>query len=1577
MKGLRSFLLLVCLCISLAAVMTLGPTQKAFGNFATNSAPLAIDDSYQVHGDTDVGPLLANDSDPDGDPISLSAFITLPQHGLLFNTARSDVFWFHPTFGYTGPDSFSYQICDNHDACATAIVSIQINNTAPSPQNDFYNVHGRTRIGPWLANDSDPDGDSISLNAIPVLCQHCGDLSNTIIPDSFDYTPAFGYTGPDSINYRICDSLGACATAVVSINVTNSAPTPVDKKYSIRGNTNVGPLLFGDTDPEGDAITLNSLVSSPQHGELSNTITTDVFNFRPAAGFSGSDSFVYRECDSLGACSNSTVTLWIIGDGENDGATSCNTHVGEPVNVTNGNMYLQQNDYALPSAGPGISILRTYNSNSQRPGLFGRGWSSEYDESIQTYGNNLTRFNQSDGRAIYLGRAVGSSGVMEPLEEDFHGYLLQNASNGFTVTMTNGSVRQFNAAGKLVSLADRVGNQTALAYDGGGKLASVTDPFGRVLSFITNANGQVLSIGDTLGTIATYTYGGSNQLLSVTYADNSAFQFGYDGNLRLTSVTDALGNVVESHTYDSEGRAITSAKHGGVELYTLSFVSATETDVTDALGRVSKYTFNNSNGRSLVTRVEGLCACGGSAGSQVQTWTYDKQSNVISHTNALGRIATYTYDTNGNRLSGTGVLGGSSFTYNQLGQILTATDAMGGVTTYAYDAVGNLLSVKDALNNITTFTYDARGELLTMTNALGKATALAYDASGNISQLTDALGNITKFAYDARGRMTTTTNALNFITRYAHDPAGRVNKITRPDLSFITFTYDLAGRRSKITDALNNSTTFAYDTAYRLKSQTDALARGITFGYDAMSNLVTTTDALGRSSNYEYDENNRLIKAIYPPAVAGAARLQESVEYDAVGNVTKRIDTAGRATAFTYDNANRVVMVTDAALQTTQYEYNARSNVIAVVDALGQRYTFDYDDLSRPTSATRAGLTMSVSYDAIGNRVRRTDYNNMTASYTYDAVNRLTKVTYPDASLVTYGYDKLSQLTSATNANGTVSFSYDSRGRTISTTDVFGQVLNYAYDANDRRTRLSFGATTNATYTYDAVNQLIKITDSANLAIAYTYDGAGRLISRALPNSIATTYSYDGLNRLTRLKDAKKNTVIADNNYQYNVAGNLSQNVDQSGTHVYGYDPMERLSSATYTGTPNETYTYDAVGNRTNSHKSASYSYQPNNRLVATTAASYLYDNNGNLISKAQNGATQFAWDFESRLTQVVTPSSGSVSYKYDALGRRIQRTASSGTATNFTYDGQDAVKDSNSDGTSVEYLNGPGIDNKIRQKGPSAATTYYFAQDQLGTTTALTNTKGQLVERMAYDGYGNSAGSTRTRYSFTGRERDSLTGLLHYRARSYDPQLGRFISEDPIGLTGGINQFAYVANNPQNAKDPSGLFEIDVHYYLTYYLALKTGCFSDADARLIAEGDWDSDESDWKKPGWGNSIVVINGNPTIFPDLAQRARNVAFHSFGTPAENAARAAELLSQARAHGGNPFLFGTYLHFLQDSFSHENFAGNDTHGHLAALHHVDHTSTDRDKSKAMAHATFGALRDFGRRKGCGCTGAPDWK
>ena len=188
---------------------------------------------------------------------------------------------------------------------------------------------------------------------------------------------------------------------------------------------------------------------------------------------------------------------------------------------------------------------------------------------------------------------------------------------------------------------------------------------------------------------------------------------------------------------------------------------------------------------------------------------------------------------------------------------------------------------------------------------------------------------------------------------------------------------------------------------------------------------------------------------------------------------------------------------------------------------------------------------------------------------------------------------------------------------------------------------------------------------------------------------------------------------------------------------------------------------------------------------------------------------------------------------------------------------------------------------------------------------------------------------------------------------------MGRFVSEDPIGLAGGTNQFGYVRNNPQNATDPSGLYEIDVHYYLTYFLALKTGCFSDAKARAIAQADQATDENEKTSPGFGWSA-------------AQREKNRKYHDLQSGNYEGQVAPDLLRDATDDAGE----GTLLHFTQDSFSHAGYE-SDVYGHLFGLHYYDKTASDVPRALRMAGATWIALNDYAE-KTCGCRGKwdPSW-
>jgi RHS repeat-associated protein len=372
------------------------------------------------------------------------------------------------------------------------------------------------------------------------------------------------------------------------------------------------------------------------------------------------------------------------------------------------------------------------------------------------------------------------------------------------------------------------------------------------------------------------------------------------------------------------------------------------------------------------------------------------------------------------------------------------------------------------------------------------------------------------------------------------------------------------------------------------------------------------------------------------------------------------------------------------------------------------------------------------------------------------------------------------------------------------------QVVSYQYDANSNRTQLSLNAATSATYQYDVINRLIQLTHSGTLNTTFSYDATDKLTSRTLPSGVVSTWDYDGLNRLTRLKHVKGVNTLADFQYQFNAVNNITQMIDGDGGHNYSYDPLDRITAATHPNQPNESYTYDDVGNRIGSNQGSSYTYQPFNQLVAANGSTFGYDTNGNLIAKTDaTGNWIYTWDYENRLKQVSLPNGSNVTYQYDALDRLVQRISSSSGTIKFVYDATDVIRDVDAGGNILaNYMNGLEMDNKIgRQDGQSGAISYFLA-DSLGSTRALVDSSGILTETLTLDSFGNGS-SISTRYRFTGREIDESTGLLFYRARWYDPSQGRFASEDPVGIDGGVNWYSYVENNPTNFDDPFGLTKL------------------------------------------------------------------------------------------------------------------------------------------------------------------------
>lgn len=1211
--------------------------------------------------------------------------------------------------------------------------------------------------------------------------------------------------------YRLVSAL-----VVVCLLVVNAAAYEEDFYIVQSGGSLVMDVAANDVNHPPTS-QLRSLNPTTDNGNFANAFNGKI-EFLANSGFSGFDTFRY----DYGPFSQATRVYVLVGP-NNDNAINAGEGcgVGQPVNVTTGNMWLKQRDYLLPGFGDPIEVTRFYNSITQANGLFGSGWTSQYDDALTIFSDGkMLRLSSADGRSAYFGR-MSTSAPFTSFSPAVTGNIVVEPDLSYTLTFKDGRKRNFSPTGKLLWQRDRNGNQTTLNYDVNGLLTGITDAAGRVLGITLNANGNVAQVSDTTSVVATYEYYPStNWLKTVTYNDGSKYQFEYDattapGKILLTTVKDALDNILETHAYDSQGRATTSERHGGVEKYTLAYDQTDPTygpftNVTDANGNITKYFFKRESATNLITRIEGACSCSG--GSQVTTFEYDTNLswlNLTNRTDALGRQTTFSYDNDRNVTQVTDVLGTQSFTYNSLGQVLTYKDRVdhgtsNNTVTNVYDpgGKGNLVATTNRLGHTTTLTYTSIGQLETITDARNKTTTLAYDSQGRLIEVTDANNKDTTFGYDARARITSTTNAKNETTTFEYDLNSRLKKIIFADANYVEHTYDLAGRKTATRDPRGYSTIYAYDNAYRLTSVTDPLNHARTFGYDMMSNLTSQTDALGNTTNFEYDDFNRLEKVIYPPASVGVTRLEESVTFDQLGNVKTRVDTAGRTTSYDYDTSNRLTKITDALTNQTQFEYNLRSQLTKVTDPVNQEYVFTYDPVGRTLSQTRAGTTMSYEYDAVGNRTKRTDYNGTVTNYTYDDLNRLTS-----GSLGTYTYDDLSRILTATNSNGTVSFTYDNRGRVDTTTDVYGKVIDYDYDANGNRVLVKLDGAAYAAYTYDPDDKLSTFQSKPdNKSFNYYYDAADRLIQKRYPtylvssNQVRTFYSYDGMSRLTALRYQRSGAVPIQQDYTYNSANQISQIAEATRTRTFTYDNLDRLTAATDTVNGNESYSYDAVGNRLSSHLSSSYTNGPFNRLTATQTASYTYDNNGSMTSRTDAGGTiSFVHDSDGRMLQAYSNPLDPVEYKYDALGRRVSSKQPGQSAIGYTFDG-DNVLLANNGGTITTYRNGPGIDNKLRSD--TGSTTTFYLPDPLGTTIATAGTSGSFSLLPPSDSFGNGSSD------FTGREYDNFTELYYYRARMYDPQLGRFTSEDPIGFAGGdINLYGYVRNNPINSRDPFGLY--------------------------------------------------------------------------------------------------------------------------------------------------------------------------
>ena len=346
------------------------------------------------------------------------------------------------------------------------------------------------------------------------------------------------------------------------------------------------------------------------------------------------------------------------------------------------------------------------------------------------------------------------------------------------------------------------------------------------------------------------------------------------------------------------------------------------------------------------------------------------------------------------------------------------------------------------------------------------------------------------------------------------------------------------------------------------------------------------------------------------------------------------------------------------------------------------------------------------------------------------------------------------------------------------------------------------------------------------------------MLARMAPNATAMARSYeDETGRLSQQDQTSGANLFNGFSYDYTDRGNIEA-IGETGTIArtrnYSYDELERLTSVESPDAPlnDESYTLDPEGNRLDSHLSATHQTDDANRLTEDDAYSYIYDLNGNLLSKtAKPGIDRPDWDYAyDALDQLISVTRDGIEverYRYDAFGRRsaidtidqagnFERIAIVNDSSDRTIDLIEVMDGAGASTVQVKnrYSHGGQIDEplsvEVFNSDGSFDQAYTYHADHLGSIRFITDSVGEIVNTYDYDSYGRPGFTLEfidQPFRYTGREFDQATELYHYRARQYDPETGRFLQEDPLGFTAGdLNVQRYVGNNPISFTDPSGL---------------------------------------------------------------------------------------------------------------------------------------------------------------------------
>ncbi|NWC87968.1 RHS domain-containing protein [Pseudomonas reactans] len=819
----------------------------------------------------------------------------------------------------------------------------------------------------------------------------------------------------------------------------------------------------------------------------------------------------------------------------------------------------------------------------------------------------------------------------------------------------------------------------------------------------------------------------------------------------------------------------------------------------------------------------------------VVAYAYDAVGRLVSATNAVGESEVYRYDEQHVILE-RGLAGGASFfwEWERSGKAARCVRHWASFsqmdTRYAWDDNGQV-TVFNADGSQEVYVHDQRARLVQRVDPDGAEHFKSYDDKGRLTVEQDPLGAITAYQYDEAGRLVALFPGDDEPTTYEHDNGfvrvvrrgqavwkyerndqGDVTRKVDPDGHSTEYSYNKRGQLTQVWLPDHSCHRLVWNERGQLLEEQLPNGGIKRYRYDDRGRQVAREDEHGALTQYQWDSVGRLIRVVLP---GGATR---EYSYNAYGKITSEHDELGHITRYEYaDGLHLISRRINADGTHVKYRYdNLRLLLTEIENEVGETYRLQYHANGLIQQETGFdGQRTAYLYDLNGNLQEKTEHGDdgsqLVTRYERDYAGRLVRKTLPDGNLVDYAYDRQGNLLSVEDGHWALAYEYDSQNRLTAEHQGWG-TLRYGYDACGQLQNLRLPDNNRVAFNHGKGGHLVTVELNGAVLTSHLFKAAqehqrqqGQLISH---------YHYDDQQRLHAHAVTQQQHTLYQRHYDYDKAGNLTRLLDtRKGDHHYHYDPLNRLTRADHSQGEQERFGHDPAGNLLMQNRPGP-DIVAGNRLMIQGDHHYDYDAFGNLIrerrGKGHQLVTEYRYDCQHRLIGIKTPNGQTASYRYDPFGRRISKTVD-GITTEFFWQGDKLIAEHQTD-RHRSYLYEPDSFRPLALLegfGPKETKPYHYQLDHLGTPQELTDTNGEIVWSAHYRAYGETSrldiGKIDNPLRFQGQYFDQESGLHYNRHRYYNPDIGRYLTQDPVKLAGGINAYQYVPN-PTGWVDPLGL---------------------------------------------------------------------------------------------------------------------------------------------------------------------------